>query len=229
MMRTLGVGLAFVLLGGSAAAQSAVQGTVTTSDGDRPLAYARVDVVGEPVSDWTDERGSYRLVGLPRGEWRVRVAHPGHDSLELAVFVPEDRPVLLDITLRAHPGPAVDGLADFEPFEVQYTLPALLNGSEVTDLLRHLYPPDLARARVGGETVMMIWLDEAGQVVRSEVAASSGHPSLDSIALTVSDSMRFRPARNQERPVRVYVRIPVVFTVPDSTPPQTTAPSARPQ
>ncbi len=219
-----------LLLTGAATAQSAeVTGTVTTSDGDAPLAYARVEAVGGSVSDWTDERGMYRLAGLDRGEWDLRVVHPGHDSLELAVFVPDDRTVRLDITLRARPGPAVDALADFEPFQVRHTLPALLNSDELTRLLRSLYPPSLARDRVGGETVLLIWLDERGQVVRSEVAESSGQATLDSIALTVSDRMRFRPARNSERAVRVFVRIPVIFTVPDSTPGATTpaTPDAR--
>jgi TonB family protein len=232
MTRALGLvlPLAVLLAGGAGAQSAAVTGTVSTSDGQEPLAYARVQVLGSAVSDWTDERGAYRLADLDHGEWRLQVAHPGHDSLELAVVVPEDRAVRLDITLRARPGPPVDALADFEPFEVRHTLPALLNGDEVARLMQSLYPPSLTRDRVGGETVLMMWLDEMGQVVRSEVVASSGQATLDSIALTVSDRMRFRPARSQERAVRVYVRIPVVFTVPDSTTRSARSPrSARPR
>jgi TonB family protein len=195
-------------------AEGGIQGTVRTSNGDRPLAYARVLVVGDSVSDWTDDRGGYRLGGLRRGEWRLRVTHPGHDSLELDVSVPGDRVVRLDITLQAHPGPAVDALADFEPFRVEYTLPALLNGEAVAGLMRRLYPPALTRDRRGGEAVLRLWLDERGQVVRSLISSSSGQPALDSIALTVSDSMRFRPARSGPDGVRVIVRMPIVFTVP---------------
>lgn len=52
--------------------------------------------------------------------------------------------------------------------------------------------------------------------MKSLVSSSSGHAALDSLALAVSDSMRFRPARSGDDSVRVIVRIPVLFTVPDT-------------
>lgn len=195
----------------------AVEGVVRTSADGSPLAYARVHVLGDSIADWTDDRGAYRIEGLSRGEWQLRVVHPGHDTLDLALFVPGDRPVHLDLTLDARPGPAVDALADFEPFQMDYTLPALLNTAHIARLLQRLYPPRLTRDGLGGEAVLRLWLDESGRVVRGRVSSSSGYSQLDSIALIVSDSMRFRPARNRQSGVRVIVRIPVVFTVPDST------------
>ena len=191
-----------------------VAGVVRSSEGREPVAYARVQVLGDSIADWSDADGTYRLTGLSVGAIELRIAHPGHDSLRVALSIPPDRPVRLDITLDARPGPAVDALADFEPFQVDFTLPALANPDQISALLHELYPPELMRRGVGGEAVLRIWLDEAGRVVRSIVSSSSGHPALDSIALTVSDSMRFRPARNRQEGVRVYVRIPILFTVP---------------
>jgi TonB family protein len=171
-------------------------------------------VTGDTLADWTDEDGAYRLEGLPSGEWQLRVVHSGHDSLDLAVFVPGDRSVRLDVTLSVLPGPPVDALADFEPFRVEFTLPALLNPLEMSALLQQLYPPELTAQGVGGEAVLQIWLDEWGRVVRTMVSQSSGRAALDSVALLVSDRMRFRPARNRQDRVRVIVLIPVYFTVP---------------
>lgn len=211
--------LAAVLIAVPAAlpAQDAgVEGVVRTSEGDRPLAYARVELVDGSVADWTDAQGRYHLHGLEPGEWEIQVVHPGHDSLGLALVVPGDRPVRLDITLQARPGPTVDALADFEPFQVEYTLPALRNAVDVATLMRQLYPPELARARIGGEAVLRLWLDEEGRVVRGLVVESSGQTALDSIAITVSENMRFRPARSGRDTVRVIVRIPIVFTVPET-------------
>ena len=194
--------------------QSGVVAGVVRSSGTRtPLAYARVQVLDDSIADWTDDEGNYRLTGLSVGDLELRVIHPGHDSLDVALSLPGDRPVRLDVTLEARPGPAVDALADFEPFQVDFTLPALTNGAEISALLQELYPPALMQ-QGGGEAVLRIWLDERGRVVRSIISSSSGHSALDSIALTVSDSMRFRPAKNRQEGVRVYVRIPIVFTVP---------------
>lgn len=199
---------------GASPERAVVRGTVFTSEGGA-LAYARIELVGDSAMDWTDEDGAYRLDGVSPGDWRLRVAHPGHDSLEVGLVVPA-RGVRLDVTLQARPGPSVDALADFEPFVVRYTLPTLLNGDSVSDLMRQLYPAHLEERGIGGQADLLIWLDEMGHVARSRIAASSGWPALDSLALEVSDRMRFRPARNRDQPIRVYVRIPVVFTVPDS-------------
>lgn len=214
----MGTGVALLAVGLALQAGGGVEGVVLSTDGGRPIAYAHIHVVGDSVSDWTDARGVYRLEGLPRGRWRVRVAHQAHDTLDLDVFVPGDRDVSLDITLEARPGPAPEPLADFEPFQVQYTLPALLNSDEITRIIQQHYPEDLLERRQGGESVLLLWLDEQGQVVRGVLSSSSGQPSLDSMALHVSESMRFRPAKNGENRVRIMVRIPVLFQVPEAEP-----------
>ena len=191
-----------------------IQGVIRSSAGDRPVAYANIEVVGGGVSDWSTGTGEYALRGLPEGRWRLRVVHANHESLFLDVFLPAGRGLSLDLTLQARPGPAVDALGDFRPFRVEYTLPALLNTAEVTTLIQEQYPPELAAVEAGGETVLMLWLDERGQVVRTTVSRTSGHPALDSVAERVARQMRFRPARNRDQAVRVIVQIPVFFTVP---------------
>lgn len=193
-----------------------VQGVVRGSGSNAALAYARVEVVRDTIVDWTDERGVYRLAGLGQGEHRIQVVHPGHDTLAITLTVPGDRAIRLDMTLDARPGPEMDALADFEPIRVEFTLPALLNGAEIASILQRMYPPALTDDRLGGEAVLNLWLDEMGRVVRGQVSSSSGHRSLDSIALIVSDSMRFRPARRDRDGVRVIVRIPLMFHVPGS-------------
>lgn len=199
-------------------ADGVVEGVVRGSaDGER-LAYARVQVAGDTIADWTDELGAYRLDGLRRGVHSIQVVHPSHDTLAAAATIADAQPVRLDVTLESRPGPEVDALADFEPIRVEFTLPALLNGDEIAALLRRMYPSDLAGSSLGGEAVLWLWLDEMGQVVRSEVSSSSGHRALDSIALIVADSMRFRPARRQQDGVRVIVQIPLVFLTPDPVP-----------
>ena len=193
-----------------------VEGVVRSSVGGEPIAYARVQIMNDTAHDWTNAAGEYRLEGLQPGRWRLRIAHTAHDSLDLEVMVPGDRPLRLDILLEARPAPAPAPLHDFEPFQVEYTLPSLLNTDEVRQQIAERYPPDLVKRRVGGEAVLRIWLDERGQVVRTLVDMSSGIPRLDSIAVVVSDRMRFRPAKSRDQPVRVIVQVPVTFTVPDS-------------
>lgn len=204
--------------------QAGLHGTVRSSD-SRPVEYARVDVVGHDLSDWTDHDGRYRVDGLSAGRWQLVVVHPNHDSLTLEVFVPGARGLALDLVLRSRPGPPVDALSDFQPFEMEYTLPTLLNTEEVRALIRGRYPQELAALGIGGESVLRLWLDERGQVVRTVIRRSSGHRALDSVAGEVAERMRFRPAKSGEFPVRVIVHIPVVFNPPP--PPEGSAIGSR--
>ena len=193
-----------------------VEGVVRSAGSGEPIAYAQVRVLNAPVADWTDETGRYRLDGLVPGRWQLQVVHAAHDPLDLEVLVPGDRPVRLDVVLEARPAPTPEPLYDFEPFRVEYTLPALLNTEEVRRRIQQRFTPVLLDRSDDAEAVLRLWLDERGQVVRSVLSESSGVGRLDSIALDVSEWMRFRPARNRDQPVRVIVRIPVSFTRPDS-------------
>ena len=208
---------AVLALGLQAPAQGpVVAGVVRSSDEGTPIAYAQIRVLDDTVADWTNAEGEYRLEGLTPGRWELRVVHAGHDSLDLEVVIPADRPVRLDITLNARAAPTPEPLHDFEPFQVEYTLPSLVNTEEVRRQIQAAYPPELVRGGIGGEAVLRIWLDERGQVVRTLVYMSTGVARLDSLAVAISDRMRFRPAKSRDQPVRVIVQIPVTFTVPDS-------------
>lgn len=188
-----------------------VEGSVRGRD-DRPLAFAQVHVVGDTVSGWTDEAGLFRLEGRPGERWHLRVTHPGYRAVDRTVVLPDAGSLDVELHLEARPGPIPDPLLLFEPFQVAYTLPALLNAPEVTAVIQRIYPPDLVDAGVGGEAVLLLWLDEEGRVARSMISVSSGNRELDALALRVSRSMRFRPARSQGEAVRVIVQIPVIFT-----------------
>ena len=89
--------------------------------------------------------------------------------------------------------------------------PRLRNPDEVRRTLQRNYPPILRDAGIGGTVNVHIWLDENGEIVRSRIGQSSGHPSLDEAALRVVEIMRFAPAQNRDRAVRVIVNVPIHF------------------
>lgn len=99
----------------------------------------------------------------------------------------------------------------FEPLAPNMVAPRLRNPDEVERTLRRNYPPILRDAGIGGTVNVHIWLDENGEIVRSRIGQSSGHPSLDEAALRVVEIMRFAPALNRDRAVRVIVNLPIEF------------------
>jgi periplasmic protein TonB len=105
-----------------------------------------------------------------------------------------------------------DELSGFEAFTPSMVRPELRNRTEVQNAITRNYPPLLKDAGVGGRVVINFWIDEEGRVVRSAIAQSSGHKDLDEAALRVADIMRFSPAMNRDRRVRVVVALPVTFS-----------------
>jgi hypothetical protein len=71
----------------------------------RALAYAVIEVRTGSFSRATvaDSLGHYVIQGLPPGQVRVRATHAGHDPLSLAVVLPPDGSVRVDLELRARP------------------------------------------------------------------------------------------------------------------------------
>lgn len=89
--------------------------------------------------------------------------------------------------------------------------PELTNHQEVSRALQVAYPPLLRDAGIGGTAQVWFLIDEAGAVVKLQVARTSGHEALDRAALSVAQTMRFHPARNRGDDVMVWVQIPVTF------------------
>ena len=78
------------------------------------------------------------------------------------------------------------------------------------------YPPDAWKDGVGGTTVLRLLISRRGTVDSVLVVESSGHPSLDSAALSNARRLRYKPAAQGGSPVEVWGRLPVVFSVPES-------------
>ena len=98
----------------------------------------------------------------------------------------------------------------FTPYSVA---PELKNPDVVQRALVHEYPSILKDAGIGGRTVVWLFIDEHGKVLRTLVKQSSGMPQLDAAALVVAQVMEFTPAINHDPRVRVWVAQPLVFAL----------------
>lgn len=106
----------------------------------------------------------------------------------------------------------VDNLPASRPFTVFTLAPRLENQDDVARALERNYPPLLRDAGIGGTTIVWFFIDETGTVVERQLHRTSGYDALDAAALKVADLMRFTPAMNRDRVVKVWVQIPITFT-----------------
>ncbi len=73
------------------------------------------------------------------------------------------------------------------------------------------YPAHLWRDGVEGEVLLKIHVTEAGSVDSVQLQRTSGHATLDSVALEGARRLVFHPAREGEQAVAVWAQLPVRF------------------
>lgn len=83
------------------------------------------------------------------------------------------------------------------------------------------YPLNLWDAGVEGQTVLRVRVTDTGAIDSIEVAESSGHPQLDSAAVSGVRDLHFEPGRRNGTRVRMWATLPIVFSQrprPDENP-----------
>jgi len=96
----------------------------------------------------------------------------------------------------------------FTPYTVR---PDIKNREQVRWALEREYPQILRDAGLGGTVRVWFFIDEAGNVVRTQIKESSGYASLDDAALKVADIIEFTPALNRDKRVPVWIALPITF------------------
>jgi TonB family protein len=73
------------------------------------------------------------------------------------------------------------------------------------------YPVHLWRRGIEGEVVLRIHITESGAVDSVELAGTSGHAVLDSIAVAGAGLLKYHPATLGKKSVAVWATLPVRF------------------
>lgn len=145
---------------------------------------------------------------------------PELPTVDTRVELPEDLPIgplptFADPLVEDRIAPPVytlrDEWLDYEHFAPFMVAPAIRNQTEMKRFLERHYVPILEMTGAQGIVQVHFWVNEDGGVSRAEVARSSGSRSLDRLAVRLSQVLRFSPAMRLGRPVRVLVRVPIVF------------------
>lgn len=97
------------------------------------------------------------------------------------------------------------------PTDQPITQPALMPNPSPFE-----YPPALWDSAVTGETMLLLRVTREGLVDSVQVSHSSGRVEFDSAALVGGRKLRFVPGKLGERPVDMWTKLPVRFSL-DST------------
>jgi hypothetical protein len=80
--------------------RTGLYGSVISSDSLKPVAGARVEVIGARKADSTNSSGSFNFPELKGGSYIVRVRHPLFDSRNFTVVVPVNGGTEMDVVVQ---------------------------------------------------------------------------------------------------------------------------------
>jgi TonB family protein len=168
-----------------------------------------IDAAGEPryahvlqSSDPRFDAATLNAIGRLRFDPALRDGAPAWVWMEVPVewAEPEER----------DPAASGDSINGYELSAVE-VLPRVVNGPAFARALIHAYPPYLLHAGLRGTVQVRFRVEVDGTITRATITHSTDH-RFDEATLEAVQFLRFRPARVNGKPVRVWVEQPIQWT-----------------
>jgi periplasmic protein TonB len=158
---------------------------------------------------------------IPLTEQIKRPPPPARPSVPIPTEdedVPEDLTIdetEIDFNEEPPPAPPPPKEAEETPFFVPYdSRPEIIGGmAEVKKYLK--YPEIARRAGVAGTVFVQVLVDIQGNVIDTKVIKSLGNNGCDEAAIIALKKVKWKPALQRDKPVQVWIGIPVVFQLKD--------------
>lgn len=90
--------------------------------------------------------------------------------------------------------------------------PVLQNRAQLLRLAQQRYPNMLREAGISGTVGVYFFVSATGEVTNAVVQSSSGYPQFDQVALAIAQQGEFQPAMNRDKPVGVWIVLPIEFS-----------------
>ena len=154
---------------------------------------------------------------IPQTEQMKRPPAPSRPSIPIESEdedVPED--ATIDATeinldeLPPPPPPPEEDAGDTPIFVAYDEAPQPLGGFKA--IQANLRYPEIARkAGVEGRVYVNVLIDERGNVIDTKILKSLGNNGCDEAAVAATRAVKWKPAKQRDKAVKVWVGIPVVF------------------
>ncbi len=156
------------------------------------------------------------VADIPLTEQIKRPPPPPRPSIPIPTEsedVPEDLTIEttdLDLTDIPPPPPPPEEEDELNIFVAYDEAPSPIGG--FLAIQRALRYPEIARkAGIEGRVIVQVQISVKGRVVNAKVIKSLGHSGCDEAAIKAIKSVKWKPALQRDKPVEVWVAIPVIF------------------
>ena len=154
---------------------------------------------------------------IPQTEQQQRPPAPSRPSIPIESEdedIPEDATIeMTEINLDElppPPPPPEEGEGDTPIFVAYDEAPAPIGGFPAIQA-KLVYPEIARKAGVEGRVYVNVLIDEKGNVIDTKILKSLGNNGCDEAAVNAIRQVKWKPAKQRDKPVKVWVGIPVVF------------------
>ncbi len=154
---------------------------------------------------------------IPQTEQVKRPPAPQRPSIPIESEdedIPEDATIeMTEINLDELPPPPPPPAEEAEetPIFVAYDEPPQPIGGFAAIQQNLVYPEIARKAGVEGRVYVNVLIDEQGNVIDTKILKSLGNNGCDEAAVAAIRKAKWKPAKQRDKPVKVWVGIPVVF------------------
>lgn len=155
---------------------------------------------------------------IPQTEQEKRPPAPQRPTVPIES---EDEDIPEDVTIETTeidlselpppPPPPEEEIDESATIFVAYDEPPAPIGGFAAIQAKLKYPEIARKAGVEGRVYVNVLIDEKGNVVDTRILKSLGNNGCDEAAVEAIKAVKWKPAKQRDKPVKVWVGIPVVF------------------
>ena len=155
---------------------------------------------------------------IPQTEQQKRPPAPPRPTIPIES---EDQSIPEDVTIEQTnidlselpppPPPPENEISESSTIFVAYDEPPVPIGGFSAIQKRLVYPEIARKAGVEGRVYVNVLIDEKGNVIKTKILKSLGNNGCDEAAEAAIKAVKWKPAKQRDKPVKVWVGIPVVF------------------
>lgn len=180
------------------------------------LVFQLFRAIGLEATETKAKEIKIEVADIPPTEQFKRPPPPPKPSIPVpseSEDIPEDLTIeattldLSDIPPPPPPPEEDDGMNIFVPFDEP---PSPIGGFR--SIQKALKYPEIARkAGIEGRVIIQVQVSEKGIVLKTRIIKSLGHSGCDEAAVKAIKNVKWNPALQRDKPVKVWVAIPVIF------------------
>ncbi|MFC1568795.1 TonB family protein [bacterium] len=221
-----------------------IYGTITDTETGLPLVGANVVLEGSKIGAATDDQGNYFIPNLAPGSYNLQISMIGYGSILIkdvqvnpnssakAVF--NLKPQVIEFsTIKAQvkkekemappepPSPPPDEDIEFVKYD---SPPEPIGGFEAVQK-NLVYPENERKTGIEGMVNVFIQIDESGNVTSAKIEKSVNE-ACDQAAINALKSVKWKPAMQRDKPVAVWLAVPMEFKLSSDKAPEPPPPPA---